>query len=89
MRGIQPLSPFLVWKTSVLGKGVSEHCQRHTQSQYITRLFVLIIAWKVEQIVYNNKQPYRNTKWRKRENIKISRATARRHMIDLTGEMEN
>lgn len=89
MHGIRPLFPgFLVWKSSVLRKGVLRYCQRHTQGQYITRLFVLIIICKVEQIVYN-KQPHRNTKWKMRENIKIIRVTARRHRIGLTGEMEN
>jgi len=67
---------------AVLEKGVLGHCQRCTHSQYITRLFVLIIACEVEQTVYNNKQPYRNIKWEKRENIKIIRVTTRRHMID-------
>lgn len=59
---------------------------KDTLWQYNTRLFVLVITCKVEQIAYNSIPVQLLGKWQERENIK---GTGRRHMVDLSGEMEN
>lgn len=59
---------------------------KDTLWQYNTRLFVLVITCKVEQIVHNSIPVQLLSKWQEREIIK---GTDRRHRIDLSGEMEN